>query len=62
MERDGNEPVPGCAGEGSPGTNYCYDPYTAEATGFNVMSGSFTITPEQAAAVSGKLKGLYSLF
>ena len=42
--------------------NYCYDKYSPESTGFTVISGAFTITPEQAASVSGKCDNIVLQF
>jgi hypothetical protein len=56
MQRNGNEPVPGCSGTARSTRDYCYDPkygYTAP-TNFQIVSGAFTITPELAAADAGK--------
>ena len=54
MQRHAYESVPGCAGEGESNLNYCYDPYLPELTGFQIFSGQFRVTPEQASGVAGE--------
>jgi len=61
MDRIADEPVPGCSGTGSRGSNYCYNPDdyvepvvidpepTASPFDFTTVSKTFTISPEQAA-------------
>lgn len=36
FQRSQTEPVPGCLGEGVPGKDYCYAPWTSEGTLSNV--------------------------
>jgi cell division septation protein DedD len=47
--RQNNVPIPGCIGQSS-NTEYCIDPYTHELSGFHLLWGSFTVTPEAASA------------
>jgi len=55
MQRNDNEPVPGCGGTPVSGKGYCYESDTSQ-NGFKIVTAMFEITTEQAAATAARLE------